>query len=125
MTLDKAQLSLPQEMRELLDRPSVLSPVCAVCFKPWDNEHHVILKGAGGVPRALERRIPRVRLCGMGNTSGCHGRAHARTLHFDWRDGGWMYLETDKPTKRHEALEMPGWKLLGGWELVKRDAVQG
>lgn len=40
--------------------------------------------------------------------------------HFDFRDGDWMYLEIDKPTKRNEALEMPGWKKLGGWELVNR-----
>lgn len=45
--------------------------------------------------------------------------------HFDFRDGNWMYLETPGGMKRSKALEMPGWKPLGGWELVRRDAEQG
>lgn len=125
VTLDKHELSIPADMRGLLDKPDVISPCCAVCFRPYDNEHHVVFKASGGVSKELEKRIPRIRLCGMGNASGCHGKAHHRELHFDFRDGGWMYLETGKPTKRNEALEMPGWKLLGGWELVRRDAEQG
>ena len=117
--LDKQELSVPQDMRELLDKPDVPSPCCAVCFRPYENEHHVVFKASGGVSKELEKRIPRIRLCGMGNLDGCHGKAHRRELHFDFRDGDWVYLETPGGMKREKALEMPGWKLLGGWELVR------
>ena len=112
---------LSEEMEALLDKPSVLPTYCAVCFGPASNAHHVIIKGEGGVSGELDKRIPRIRLCGMGNASGCHGKAHARRLHFDFRDGDWMYLETPGGVKRAEALEMPGWKLLGGWVLSKEE----
>lgn len=109
----------------LLDLPNVLVEgadglVCAVCFRPATNRHHVVLKGAGGVSTEMDSRIPLVSLCGMGNASGCHGLAHQRRLHFDWRDGGWFYLETARPVKRETALEMPGWTMLGGWVLTER-----
>jgi hypothetical protein len=117
--LDKKELSIPADMRGLLDRPDVPSPVCAVCLGTWDNDHHVIFKGAGGMSGELERRVPRIHLCGFGNASGCHGLAHSRRLHFDWRDG-WEYLITEEPVKRHIALDMPGWERLPGWTLVER-----
>lgn len=55
-------------------------------------------------------------LCGSGNASGCHGKAHANMLHFRNRGGRLEYLETDAPTKYEEALEMGGWR-----EVVAED----
>lgn len=116
---------VPEDMARLLDKPWVRFegvsgiPLCSVCLKPAANMHHVVLKGAGGVPVALDARIPRVALCGVGNASGCHGLAHARKLHFDWRDGGWAYLITRIPTRRADALPMDGWRRLAGWELAR------
>lgn len=110
--------------RDLLDRPSVERETCVACGRPAANRHHVVFKGAGGVPGHVERRIPTLPLCGMGNCSGCHGLAHARMLHFRWRDG-WEMLRTDVPAKYQEALEMPGWApILAGGMLPRTEAVE-
>lgn len=100
--------------RDLLDHESVKSPLCVVCGRPATDSHHVVMKGAGGVTAALERRIPTLTLCGMGNASGCHGMAHRHMLHFRWRDG-WEWLATDEPVKYGKAIEM------GGWRPIRRD----
>lgn len=91
----------------LLDKPSIVQGFCCVCGLPSTNQHHVIIKGMGG--SKLAKRIPTVALCGMGNTWGCHGEAHASRLHFDYRDGEWWWLSTHEPTKRIDALKMDGW----------------
>lgn len=70
-------------------------------------------------------RLRRAALCGSGNLDGCHGDAHRRKLHFDWRNSGWRYLRTDCPTRRDAALEMDGWKRLPGWEMVLMDRERG
>ena len=90
-----------------------------MCFRPATDMHHVLMKGAGGVTEEEDAAIPRVSLCGSGNLDGCHGLAHQRRLHFDWRDFGWWYLETPHPVKRGAALEMDGWRILGGWKMGK------
>ena len=76
-------------------------------------------------------------LCGSGNASGCHGKAHQGRLHFRYvkqpwhegwkplrpqtfgyydgepsRGGHWEYLETKEPCKYQEALKIDGWKPL-------------
>lgn len=65
-------------------------------------------------------------VCGAGNASGCHGKAHDGMLHFRWvesvrRDnrtgevlvGGHLEcIETDEPTKYQDALAMDGWRPL-------------
>lgn len=112
-------LGLSEYDAALLDKPSVLSPCCAVCGKPWSNEHHVVFKGHGGLPRKIERRIPLIRLCGNGNTSGCHGEVHHRRLFFRWRDG-WEYMRTDKPMTVDAAMAQPGWRKLYGWVMCSQ-----
>ena len=107
----------------LLDRPSMVDGGrCVVCGRPATNRHHVIPKGMGGVPKALERRIPKLLLCGGGNASGCHGMAHAHTLHLNWSDAmGWCFLVTDEPmddelawrTRARDFRPLKGQKLEG------------
>lgn len=96
----------------MLDKPSVIpeDPVCVVCGR-WGatNKHHVIQKGMGGRPAALEKRIPLWRLCGNGNIDGCHGKFHKGMLHARWNDG-WEVKETDEPVSHWEA-----WQSEDGW----------
>lgn len=103
----------------MLDKPSVLTANrCAVCGRYANNAHHVIQKGLGGVSAEVERRIPKVTLCGSG-TTGCHGEAHAKMLHIYWSEGlgGWVYHRTAHPTNdlldwhQHssEYKPLPGW----------------
>ena len=77
---------------------------CAVCGRPARERHHIVPRSQGGTDG------PTVRLCGWGNTGGCHGDAHAHKLHFRFADGRWQYLLTDEPTKYEKALEFGGWK---------------
>lgn len=92
--------------RKLMDKPSIESDLCAFCGAFATNRHHIIPRSRGG------KSGPTVSVCGNGNTSGCHGRLHDRTLHLDWRDGEWHYLRTLKPTKTFDALELDGWQPL-------------
>jgi 5-methylcytosine-specific restriction endonuclease McrA len=88
----------------LMDKPSLTSGYCALCGETYHTEaHHVVPRSQGGT------NGPRIELCGFGNAAGCHGEAHARRLHFRFRDG-WEYLRTEVPTKYQAALEMPGWR---------------
>lgn len=123
--LDKMESALDLYDREMLDKPNVPSPCCAVCMRPYDNGHHVIFKGHGGVPRSLEKRIPVINLCGNGNASGCHGEAHHRRLFFRWRNG-WEYLRVNRAMKVDEAMAMPDerWRILPGWELIREGVVE-
>lgn len=94
--------------KHLLDAPSIEGDRCVVCGRPATNRHHVVQKGMGG--SKLEKRIPTVPLCGMGNTSGCHGKAHSGRLFFDYRDGRWFLYESKEPTTLMAALEdKEGW----------------
>ena len=90
----------------LLDKPSLVSDYCCVCGKPATNRHHVIIKGMGGT--AFKKRIPTVPLCGIGNTSGCHGLAHSGRLFFDYKQW-WLYCLMDEPTDYQDALENGEW----------------
>ena len=113
----------------MMGRPSVDNEarVCCVCGVPATDRHHVVRRGAGKlVVGGREVAKPTIRLCGEGNASGCHGKAHAGMLHFRWAEtehkdkrtgevligGHWEYLETDEPTKYQKALEMDGWRPL-------------
>lgn len=92
----------------LLDAPSIEGDTCCVCGRVATNHHHVIPKGMGG--SKLEKRIPTVPLCGMGNTSGCHGMAHSGRLFLDYRGGRWMYYEANEPTTLLAAMsDDEGW----------------
>lgn len=90
---------------KLLDKPSIETPFCPFCGKPATNRHHIVPRSYGG------KDTPTVCVCGMGNSSGCHGKFHHYQLHLRWVDG-WEYLETSQPTKYQTALEMEGWKKL-------------
>ena len=120
--LSKEWLALNAYERELLGKPNVLTEGCAVCGRPATNEHHVIFKGSGGMSRELERKVPKIRLCGNGNVDGCHGEVHHRRLFFRWVDGaGWQYQRTLKPTKVDDAMAAPDihWAPLAGWEAIR------
>ena len=95
--------------RPLLGKPSIYAPYCVVCGRPATNQHHVIIKGMGGMDKATERRVPTLTLCGMGNTSGCHGLAHQMRLHFRYRKG-WECIITAEPCDYQTALESDGWR---------------
>lgn len=104
--------------RQLLDAPDVAEePFCAVCGRPASDRHHVIVRGIGGHPAEVERRIPVIRLCGRGNTSGCHGLAHERRLQLWWDGQRWLY-RVGEPMTLQEAVEghlgefseLPGWR---------------
>lgn len=104
--------TMPEIYRPLMDGPSIVVPWCVVCGRSDHVErHHYVwrswgqLYGADGRP--MEK--PVVTLCGFGNTSGCHGRAHRRELHFRVVDGELEYIQTP-PCSYAEALEMDGWR---------------
>ena len=73
------------------------------------NQHHVVWRSWGEYyDNGVKQEKPTITLCGNGNTSGCHGLAHSRRVHFRWNDG-WQYLRTDT-TDYVEALEEEGWR---------------
>lgn len=98
--------------RFLMDKPSPYDPhCCAVCGSDATNLHHIVLRSQGG------SNGPVVRLCGSG-TTGCHGLAHERRLHFrvvHETDSyiHWEYLMTDRPMKFEYAIESEGWVPFG------------
>ena len=100
----------------LMDKPSIESDICPFCGAFATNRHHIVPKSRGGAGS------PTVCVCGMGNTSGCHGKLHNRTLHLDWRNDEWHYLRTSEPTKRDKALEMDGWQPLRTQYYNKKNA---
>lgn len=97
--------------RPLMDAPTLRSSRCVVCGAPAHDQHHIVWRSWGelydedGNPRPK----PTVSLCGFGNTSGCHGLAHQRMLHFRYY-GALECLITDQPTNYLDALEMGGWR---------------
>lgn len=86
---------------------------CCWCGRAGATDrHHVVKRSAGKlVVDGREVAKPTVRLCGMGNASGCHGKAHAGRLHFRFAEQGhWEGLETPEPMKYQEALVQEGWR---------------
>lgn len=68
---------------------------CCVCGKPATNGHHLVPKGMGGGRKVYHRLTefgtfdlfsPIFAVCGMGNSSGCHGKFHHQggSLKADW-----------------------------------------
>ena len=103
---------LPTEYWPLYDAEDMLPPFCAVCGRTWPlNRHHIVWRSW---PRLYEDgrelRKPLVMLCGSGSTSGCHGKAHRRELHFRVNDGALEYLETPGGMEYRDALEEEGWR---------------
>lgn len=85
-----------------MEGTDLIGDYCVVCGHTATDRHHVVPRSQGGASG------PRLSLCGFGNTSGCHGEAHERRLHFRWRDG-WEVLRTE-PMKYEQALDLPGWE---------------
>lgn len=97
--------------RVLMDKPSIeTGHYCAICHRFATNMHHIVPRSLGG------KDGPTVRLCGSG-TTGCHGMAESKQLHFKWCHG-WEYLITDVPTGYFKALQMGGWIPIGTDDLV-------
>ena len=107
---------------------------CMVCGRPANNHHHIVPRSAGEYSVEGHRLSkPTVLLCGNGNTSGCHGLAHQKRLHFRWVDtfeehkhdivatphhgpgsGHWEFCIFDKPINVLEAwAHKEGWNRLG------------
>lgn len=107
--------TLQRQYWNLLSAPSVRLDHCAICgaLRPL-NQHHVIWRSWGEYYDGCGRRVekPTITLCGSGNASGCHGKAHQRMLHFRYSYERYRleYLETEKPTRYIDALGMDGWK---------------
>lgn len=104
--------TMPRLWRPLMDAPSVETPFCCACGRAWPlNRHHVVPRSKGELWRE-GRRLPKptVVLCGSGNASGCHGKAHSGRLHFRCEGGRMQLLETRVPVRYEEALEMEGWR---------------
>lgn len=112
----------------LMDGVTIRSDRCAVCGRSPVQMHHVVKRSAGKLYRnGIEVPKPLMPLCGLGNSSGCHGLAHQGRLHFRWvesdagsegwylthvQGGHWEYLLTDAPVKYLDALKMDGWRAL-------------
>lgn len=66
--------------------------VCCCCGQRAKNGHHLVPKGMGGGRRVYVRQTdigcfhlfsPIFAVCGMGNSSGCHGKFHHHGGFFD------------------------------------------
>lgn len=132
--------TLPAYLRPLMRGVTVQAPYCVVCGATSPlNQHHVVRRGAGKMYlNGVEIRKPTLTLCGNGNASGCHGKAHAQTLHFRWVQssepsgegfvgkqvtvtaGHWESMETVEPLKEIKAqmLELDSPKVKRWWEPV-------
>lgn len=129
--------TMPIYLRPLMRGCSVKLNRCAVCGATYPlNQHHIVRRSAGKMYdcHGVELPKPTITLCGSGNTSGCHGKAHAHKLHFRWvdtdvkdrsqgfgfatiRGGHWEVLETDEPMREFEASQVEdGWRPLRGQE---------
>ena len=113
--------TLPEMYWHLMDGPSIKGERCAVCGRYYPlNDHHVVFRSQGKLFRdGKEVEKPTIRLCGVGNNLKgvggrvyCHGKAHHGYLHFDFKDGEWLFLETREPCKYQDALAMDGWRKL-------------
>lgn len=119
--------TLPLMWHRLMDAPDMTGMHCMVCKRFGIlNNHHAVPRSAGELfDCGRKRKKPLITLCGSGNTSGCHGKAHHGLLHFDFRDGDWFYLEVPEPVDRLTALDMDGWVRLDpdsewDWDLDLR-----
>lgn len=129
-----SKTTLPEIYHELMKAPSIRTPYCRVCGRPANNQHHLVWRSWGELfdEHGHKMKKPTITLCGSG-TTGCHGLAHQRRLHFrcvqkhvlaDKALGMFCYsayieyLITDVPTKYQDALAMKGWKRLPNFEEV-------
>ena len=100
-------VKVPMSLRDarLMEAPSLTPNHCAWCGATFPlSLHHVVPRGRGG------HFGPLLTLCGSG-TTGCHGRAEDKRLHFDHHGGGWWGIETPQATKT-DNLPAQGWERL-------------
>jgi len=83
--------------------------------------HHRRRKGMGG-SALLESPSNLIRVCGSGNTDGCHGRVHGNP---EWaHQAGWLLWETDDPQDT-PILTIHGWVyLLRDGDRVPSEAIE-
>lgn len=115
--------TLDKILQPLMEGCSVYSDYCVICGRRPVQMHHIVRRSAGNMyVNGVRLHRPKIALCGLGNTSGCHGLAHQNRLHFRWvriegrssrphtfGSGHWEYLVTDEPVKYSAALKMDGW----------------
>lgn len=102
--------TVPEYLKPLMGRPSLdrADGRCVWCGAPATDRHHIVKRSQGRWVRdGVEVRKPTVRLCGSGNASGCHGKAHAGLLHFRW-------VKAEPDCRRSLAETGPG--ISGHWE---------
>lgn len=101
-----------ERQRRLMGRPSIEGELCAFCGRMATNRHHIVPRSAGGT------KGPTVRVCGMGNASGCHKLLEDHVLHMDWdeAEGCWVYIRTDEPMKDEKADMLDGWRPVRSWD---------
>jgi 5-methylcytosine-specific restriction endonuclease McrA len=91
-------------LASLMDKPSCEPGCCAVCGAPRGiTSHHIVPRSQGGLDG------PTIDLCGHG-TTGCHGDAEEKRIHFRWHDDWWQFLITEAPMKYQDALQLEGWR---------------
>ena len=97
----------------LMLAPSLTPGWCIVCGKPYPTEHHPVKRSHGGTDG------PVLHLCGSG-TTGCHGKAESRRLHFRYSPAleMWSYLETREPTKYETTLSLSWWQFCNREEVA-------
>lgn len=103
--------TLPAYMVGMMDGETMDTDHCVVCGRTYPlNRHHVVPRSAGEL-HVDGRMVPKptITLCGCGNASGCHGKAHSHRLHFRWV-GHWEWMETPEPMDELAALQIEeGW----------------
>lgn len=126
--------TVPEFLKPLMGKPSIDNAEgrCCWCGAPnATNRHHIVKRSQGKwVKDGREVSKPTVRLCGDGNASGCHGKAHSGKLHFRWVDpkpsrftdewsrsplgsGHWEARESDEPCD-----VMAAWGEKDGWRKI-------
>lgn len=123
--------TISEYLRPLMGKPSLSNAHgrCCWCGRPATNHHHIVKRSAGTwVKGGRTVQKPTILLCGEGNASGCHGKAHQGLLHFKWKEPGrkttkegwstahfgsgcWVGQEFDEPMGQFEAMQVEeGWR---------------
>lgn len=101
----------------VLDRSGGMCEVCGAA--PASNVHHRRGRGMGGTRRAIHSPAWLLAVCGMGNTSGCHGRIEGDRVEAE--RNGWALAWSVEDASAAPVRLAIGLVLLddaGGYELV-------
>lgn len=126
--------TVPEFLRPLMGKPNLSNAEGRCCWcgaYGATNHHHVVKRSAGTwTKNGVTVSKPTILLCGDGNMSGCHEKAHQGLLHFDWKtpdrkaakfdvepapygSGCWVGQEFDEPLSQFEAMQVEkGWRKL-------------